>query len=106
MATKRHTIQGDLLSPLLFDLMVESLIRWLTAADKGYHITSCGLKLAIKWYADDGTLVTSSVEDMISLLDTVLKFSSWSGIHLNVDTCKITAYIHALQTIPLKKRSG
>jgi len=38
------------------------------------HISSCGLKLASKWYADDDTFVTNSVEDMISLLDIVQQF--------------------------------
>jgi len=83
--------------------MVEPLIRWLTAADKGYDITSYGFKLASKWYADDGTLVTNSIEDMISLLDTVRKFSSWSGIYLNAEKCKMTSYIHALQAITRTK---
>ena len=99
----RGTLQGDPLSPLLFDLMIEPLIRWLNAADKGYHITSCGLKLSSKWYADDGTLVTNSVDDMISLLAIVQQFSDWSGIHLNVGKCKVTAYIHELQKLRRKR---
>ena len=71
MGTRRGTFQGDSLSPLLFDLMVEPVIRWLTATGKGYDITSCDLKLSSKWYADDDTLITNSVEVMISLLDTI-----------------------------------
>ena len=51
--------------------MVEPLIRWLEASDKGYDIASCDLNLASKWYADDGTLITISVEDMIALLDII-----------------------------------
>jgi hypothetical protein len=82
--------------------MIEPLIRWLNAADKGYRITSCGLQIASKWYADDGTLVANSVDEMISLLAIVLKFSDWSGIHLNVGKYKVTAYIHELQSTPSK----
>ena len=63
--------------------MAEPLIRWLTTLGKGYYIASCGLCLASKWYADDGTLLTISVEEMISLLDTIQQFNKWSGIHLN-----------------------
>ncbi len=72
---RRGTLQGDTLSPLLFDLMIEPLIRWLRASNKGYDITACGLQLARKLYAVDGTLVTNSVEDIISLLDLIRQFS-------------------------------
>jgi hypothetical protein len=84
-------------------MMVEPLIRWLTASGKGYDIASCGLKLVSKWYADDGTFLTNSVEDMISLLDIIQQFSTWSGIHLNAAKFKITAYIHEVQSISNKK---
>jgi hypothetical protein len=85
------TLQGDPLSPLLVDLMIEPLIRWLNASHKGYEMTSCGLRLAITWYANDGTLVTNTIEDMVTLLDIVEQFSDWSGIRLNVGKCKVTA---------------
>jgi hypothetical protein len=49
--------------------MIELLIRWLTASQKGCTITYCGLRLASKYYADDGTLVTNTIEDMITLLN-------------------------------------
>ena len=52
-------------------MMVKPLIRWLNASGKGYNIASCGLRLASKCYADDGTLIPNSAEDMISLLDII-----------------------------------
>ena len=36
---------------------------------------------------------------MISLLDIAKQFRPWSGIHFHVGKCKITAYIHELQSI-------
>jgi hypothetical protein len=87
----------------MFDLKIEPLIRWLCASQEGYNIVSCGLQLASKLCADDGTLVTISVEDMIVLLDLVDQFNTWSCIHLNVKKCKITAFIHELQATPRKR---
>ena len=49
------------------DLVIEPLIRWLKASQNWYAITSRGLKLASKWYADDGTLITNTVDDIIAL---------------------------------------
>jgi hypothetical protein len=83
--------------------MVKPLIIWLIASGKGYDIASCGLKLASKWYANDGTLLTNTVKDMISLLNIIQQFITWSCIHLNATKCKITAYIHELQAIPPKR---
>jgi hypothetical protein len=100
---RKGTLQREPMSPLLFDLMIQPLIRWLRASNKGYNIASCDLQLAHNWYADDGTLVTNSVEDMISLLDLVDQFSKWSGIHLNANKCKITAFIHDIKAIPRRR---
>ncbi len=103
MGFRRGTLQGDPLSRLLCDLMVDPLIRWLTASGNCYDIASCGSNLASKGYTNNGTLLNNLVEDMISLMDIIQHFSNWSGIHLNVAKCKITAYIHALQAIPTKR---
>jgi hypothetical protein len=72
---RRGTLQGDPLSPLMFDLMIEPLIRWLNASHKGYNMTSCGLRLASNRYADDGTLFTNSIEDMVALIDIAEQFN-------------------------------
>ena len=105
IGSMRGTFQGDPLSTLLFDLMIEPLIPRLNASHKGYDMTSCGLRLASKWYADEGTLVTNTIEDMVTLLYIVEQFSDWSGSHLNVGKCKITTYIQSLHSFR-KKRIG
>ena len=101
--SKEEPFKGTPFFPLLFDLMIEPLIRGLRASNKGYDIAACGLQLANKWYADDRTLVTNSIEDMIVLLILVDQFSKWPGIHINANKYKITAFIHALKEIPRKR---
>ena len=44
VGNKRDTLQGDPLSPLLLDLMIEALIRWIRASNKGYDIASSLVK--------------------------------------------------------------
>ncbi len=83
--------------------MIEPLIRWPRASEKGCNISSCHLQLASKWCADDGTLVTDSGEDMISLLEMVNQCSEWPGIRLNANKCKITVFLQNLQAIPRKR---
>jgi hypothetical protein len=68
---RRGSLQGDSLSLLTFDLMIEPLIRWLSAKLKGYDISFFVLRLASKWYADEGTLVTNTIDDMVTMLDIV-----------------------------------
>ena len=96
-------IQGDSLSPLIFILLVEPLIRWIKSTQKGYTLTSNNLSLTSKWYADDATLVAATIPALISQLQIVEKFSNWSGIHMNIPKCRLTGYIHKLQLIKSKK---
>ncbi len=44
----RGTLQGDSLSPLIFDLMVEPLIRWIKSTREGYTLASNNLSLSSK----------------------------------------------------------
>ena len=93
---RRGALYEDPFSPLLFNIMIEPLIRWITASQKGCDINSCGLRRASKCYAFDDTLVTNSIDDAITLLDIVEQSSDWSSIRLNVEKSTITAYIQGL----------
>jgi len=65
-------------------------------------MASCGLRLASQWYANDGTLVTNTIEEMDALLYIVEQVSVWSGIRLNVGKCRVTAYLQSLQALRQK----
>ena len=64
----RGMIQGDSLSPLIFILLVEPLIRWIKSTQKGFTLTSNNLSLTNKWYADDATLVAATILALIAQL--------------------------------------
>ncbi len=60
----RGTLQEDPLSPLVFLVMVEPLIRWLKSLKTRYTLSSNNLTIYNKRYADDAALVASTVADL------------------------------------------
>ena len=96
---ERGTLQGDPLSPLLFDLMIEPLVRWLDQGDRGCRCTLEGqhASLSSKWFADDVTVVAPGVAHLKAQLRKIEAYGEWSGIKCNVAKCRLTAYMHCLQ---------
>ena len=83
--------QGYLLSPCLFNLYAEYIMR-----NAGLEETQAGIKIARKninnlRYADDTTLMAESEEELKSLLMKAKEESEQVGLKLNTQKMKITA---------------
>ena len=83
--------QGGILSPCLFNLYAEYLMR-----NAGLEETQAGIKIAGRninnlRYADDTTLMAESEEELKNLLMKVKKESEKVGLELNFQKTKIMA---------------
>jgi hypothetical protein len=101
---ERGILQGDLLSPLVFAIMLEPLLRKLELSGNAFEPLRGGKAVtrnsqnqkpetptrwghAVGAYADDLVLVTSNVEQMQDQLAIVHAFCQWSGMSSNNGKC-------------------
>ena len=83
--------QGRILSPCLFNLHAEYIMR-----NTGLEETQTGIKIARRninnlRYTDDTTLMAESEEELKSLLMKVKEESERFGLKINIQTTKIMA---------------
>ena len=83
--------QGYILSPCLFNLYAEYIMR-----NAGLEVAQAGIKIAGRninnlRYADDTTLMTESEEELKSLLMKVKEEGEKVGLKLNIQNTKIVA---------------
>ena len=99
---RRGTIQGDTLSPFLFLIFLEPLLRWLQAGGRGYRIKALAnedegnrLRYASLAYADDLVVMTETPRDMRVQAAKIERFLAWSGLQVNHTKCAVTNALHA-----------
>jgi len=91
MSFTRGVSQSCILSPCLFNLYAEYIMR-----NTGLHEAQAGIKIAGRninklIYADDTTLMAESKEELKSLLMKVKEESEKVGLKLNIQKTKIMA---------------
>ena len=96
---RRGTLQGDTLSPFLFTLFPEPLMRWLKVGSRGYQpacsTTSTGdgemhVTYDEHGYADDISITTGTLHDMQIQLHKLHLFSKYTGLQLEISKCEVT----------------
>ncbi|KAH9148152.1 hypothetical protein AeRB84_008395, partial [Aphanomyces euteiches] len=99
----RGVKQGDPLSALLFVLSVEPLSQLLRNHEEYSLPFSEELFAMAMFFADDTTLVSSSLEDLERQLELVQEFCTQSGAKPNVSKCKVLT-LNGNQDVPRHPR--
>ena len=83
--------QGCILSPCLFNLHVEYIMRNAGLDEAQAKISIAGKNINNLRYADDTTFMVESKEELKSLLMKVKKENEKAGLELNIQKTKIMA---------------
>ena len=97
---QRGTIQGDTLSPYIFLIFLEPLLRWLQRGKNGYTFGTSKLTINSAAYADDLAAITSNLQSIKNQLNKLDKYCAWVGIDLGVPKCAITGCPNKYKTKP------
>ena len=102
----RGTIQGDTLSPLIFLLFLEPLLRWLSVGGHGYTPTCltsdpihpqshpCIATQSSPTFADDMLLLSPCHLRLQTQFEKVLRYCQWGGLSINASKCAVTGALH------------
>ena len=87
LSIHRGPLQGDKLSPFLFTIFMEPLLRWVAVRNRGYRPTyqphrptSTIITYDDHGYADDVSITAESIQDLQIQLKKLHLFSQYTGL--------------------------
>ena len=98
---RRGVKQGDLLSPLLFNLAIDPLICELQISEDGVMLNGAQKRLGCLAYADDIVVFAKTAEGMTRQLAVGEDFCRRTGLLLNVNKCHAGAIIRQGKSAPV-----
>ena len=87
---QRGTIQGDTLSPYLFIIFLEPLMRWLQRGKNGYTLGTSKITINTVVYIDDHAIIANKLTLLQPQLNKLDKYCEWEGMDLGITKCAIT----------------
>ena len=94
ISIQRGTIQGDTLSPYLFIIFLEPLLRWLQHRPHGYIFKTSNIELNSAAYADDLAVISNNATSIQQQLDKLDRYCEWAGMNLGIPKCAITCCLN------------
>ena len=93
---RRGTIQGDSLSPILFAIYIEPLLRWLHEGGRGYSPTGTAPdhRLSNLTYADDLCILARTASDLAVQARKVTEYSKWADLAPNLRKSFASCILH------------
>ena len=95
---QRGTLQGNIMSPLLFNLYMTPLVRWLQFGALGYSfgcLEADRPPLTARAFLDDLTALTNSVSAVHQQAEKVTLYGNRYHIETNAEKSVVTAALHA-----------
>ena len=107
----RGTLQGETLSPFLFTIFMEPILRWLAVGSRGYKPTyephkptSTIITYDDHGYADDVSITAESIQDLKIKLKKLHLFSQYTRLQLKTSQCEAPESLWALGN-PLSQKN-